>query len=443
IMVRKGELACRDGWSRDLWAPRNDAGAPGPESDETRQRPLPPISPEEMSVLVDNGQVELDASLRSSTPAPVDVVVGESPVLPLTDDRATLLSHDPRAAIEAARKRHAAKSSAAERSDPALDVESAESGDSERVTDGRSASGATIVWRPNPIQPARDSTPAPVRSNVAPPAGPASTAHREERDHFSSVPDHVAGVDLPRANMPSMAPPVAGAAQDLPEDPRRLSLQRLRERQSRSGVAPALLRRNPLSPAREPEDDPIQDGEGHARSWRGLRGRNVRALTVDDEAVEPLWDEDVQEDFEGAPAALEDELHAAFESALVEHEIEAPGTEDDFAYALAGGFDEDFDIGDTAVHVAPNVPRMCRTCRDFRPADSGERGWCNNNWAFSHRRMVDADELPCESSLGCWWLPHDDIWLSTADAAAHSKPTPLVDQWLNRRDGAARRRQGS
>jgi len=90
-----------------------------------------------------------------------------------------------------------------------------------------------------------------------------------------------------------------------------------------------------------------------------------------------------------------------------------------------------------AVDVEPAtwslVPRMCATCRDFRPAENGERGWCTNKWAFSHRRMVDADELPCETSIGGWWLPHDDHWMSTIDVSAHSQPTPLLDQWLAHR----------
>jgi hypothetical protein len=86
------------------------------------------------------------------------------------------------------------------------------------------------------------------------------------------------------------------------------------------------------------------------------------------------------------------------------------------------------------VQVAPGVPRMCQTCRDFRPAESGQRGWCTNRFAFSHRRMVDADELPCASPIGAWWLPHDEVWLATADAQDHSQPTPLVDGLLAGRE---------
>ncbi|CAA9545386.1 MAG: hypothetical protein AVDCRST_MAG70-465 [uncultured Thermomicrobiales bacterium] len=77
------------------------------------------------------------------------------------------------------------------------------------------------------------------------------------------------------------------------------------------------------------------------------------------------------------------------------------------------------------------VPRMCATCRDFRPAESGERGWCTNTHAFTHRRMVTAEEQPCESIIGSWWLPHDMVWLGTDDIQAHGLPTPLVDAHLS------------
>ncbi|MGN6484614.1 MAG: hypothetical protein ACTHMX_09430, partial [Thermomicrobiales bacterium] len=71
----------------------------------------------------------------------------------------------------------------------------------------------------------------------------------------------------------------------------------------------------------------------------------------------------------------------------------------------------DDDLLDPGVSIAPDVPRACRTCRDFRPSESGERGFCANNWAFTHRQMVNADDLPCHSTIGCWWLPSDRIWM--------------------------------
>lgn len=87
---------------------------------------------------------------------------------------------------------------------------------------------------------------------------------------------------------------------------------------------------------------------------------------------------------------------------------------------------------DMRIQLAPDVPRACRSCRSFRAAEGGERGWCTNEWAFSHRRMVNADDLPCESSIGCWWLPADSVCLPADDFATLTAPTPLVDRLLGR-----------
>ncbi len=76
-----------------------------------------------------------------------------------------------------------------------------------------------------------------------------------------------------------------------------------------------------------------------------------------------------------------------------------------------------------------DLPRICRTCRDFRPAADGRRGWCANSWAFTHRRMVNDDEpTPCDSSIGDWWVAVDDVWLVAADVSAHGRATPLLDR---------------
>ncbi|MGC4105018.1 MAG: hypothetical protein QM753_01530 [Thermomicrobiales bacterium] len=86
------------------------------------------------------------------------------------------------------------------------------------------------------------------------------------------------------------------------------------------------------------------------------------------------------------------------------------------------------------ITIAPDVPRACQTCRDFRPSENGERGFCANTWAFTHRQMVNADDLPCQSTIGCWWLPSDRIWM----------PEPPVERATHRVDAllpAPRRRQ--
>lgn len=97
---------------------------------------------------------------------------------------------------------------------------------------------------------------------------------------------------------------------------------------------------------------------------------------------------------------------------------------------VVGEIDDAMTYVDTVIRIAPGIPRMCRTCRDFRPAEGGDRGWCTNKWAFSHRRMVHLDELPCESPLGAWWLPADHVWMEQADISGHGLETPLMDHFM-------------
>lgn len=78
-----------------------------------------------------------------------------------------------------------------------------------------------------------------------------------------------------------------------------------------------------------------------------------------------------------------------------------------------------------------DLPRVCRSCRDFRPSADGQRGWCANAWAFTHSRLVQADEpTPCQSAIGDWWVPVDDVWLVAADVSGHGRATPLLDRAL-------------
>ncbi|MGA7672891.1 MAG: hypothetical protein WBW04_20915 [Nitrolancea sp.] len=96
--------------------------------------------------------------------------------------------------------------------------------------------------------------------------------------------------------------------------------------------------------------------------------------------------------------------------------------------------------------VQTSMRECCATCRDFRPAEGGERGWCNNQYAFDHRQMVDRNDLACRGSIGSWWIASDDWWLQKADISHHGRPTPVVDdllrQLLDTRMANARRRSG-
>ena len=87
-----------------------------------------------------------------------------------------------------------------------------------------------------------------------------------------------------------------------------------------------------------------------------------------------------------------------------------------------------------------DLPRLCRSCRDYRPAADGQRGWCANAWAFTHRRLVHEDDLaPCQSAIGDWWTPVDDVWLVAADVSSHGRATPLFDRLTGKLDPQRRR----
>ena len=87
-----------------------------------------------------------------------------------------------------------------------------------------------------------------------------------------------------------------------------------------------------------------------------------------------------------------------------------------------------------------DLPRICRSCRDYRPSADGQRGWCANAWAFTHRRLVHEDDVaPCQSAIGDWWLPVDDVWLVAADVSSHGRATPLLDRLAGKIDPQRRR----
>jgi hypothetical protein len=89
-------------------------------------------------------------------------------------------------------------------------------------------------------------------------------------------------------------------------------------------------------------------------------------------------------------------------------------------------------IGVSPDHVWAHLPRCCGTCKDFRPASDERRGWCTNQWAFKHRRMVDANDRPCETSIGHWWVAADFAWQGDLDMERLFQPTPLMDKYVDR-----------
>jgi hypothetical protein len=93
----------------------------------------------------------------------------------------------------------------------------------------------------------------------------------------------------------------------------------------------------------------------------------------------------------------------------------------------------DTELLDMTIGIAPDVPRACATCRNYRPGEQPGRGWCTNAWAFTHRQMVNEGDIACDSTIGCWWLPADEeVWLEEFEVAADA--TPRVDRLLARLD---------
>lgn len=449
LMVRKGELACRNGWNDDLWAEATDGEvAPAAEvPDRFPVRRVPPASPEEIAAVMMMRAPEPDDAPPRAQP-PEDVLVGQATVLPDVDDddRARVLAQNTREAIRQARARHLAKAAP-------------------RPVDADVPPDAFDAPRPLRSEPTRPPERARVEATPpprAPTADPAErqrpvTADRRDQEHgtfgmdrgaSSTVSDHPLRSPSPNAGSlpePAARPVRATAEVGATQPPAALSSVAGRSRRIVDDPPPAVVdRRSPTADASRraasasPErliergrrpDVPMPDygNAWQARTWRE-RDRAERA-----EPVEPIE----------TPPPLDVPAPPALDEPPVPIVAEARPTPPIAEIAGYAALDIEFDDDeadaprlDMTIRVAPTVPRMCRTCRDFRPADSGDRGWCTSKWAFSHRRMVNADDLTCDSSLGCWWLPHDDVWLSTIDISAHGQPTPLLDSRLQLPDAA-------
>lgn len=167
-----------------------------------------------------------------------------------------------------------------------------------------------------------------------------------------------------------------------------------------------------------PSDHVLADGGGEQAAETSWHHNGTDDLAEADagEAL-PTWDA------EHALSAHETSARPAGEQALSEQSTNGAPAE----AALPAWFRTD-------------LPRVCRTCRDYRPSSEGERGWCANAWAFTHRRLVQEDDAaPCAASFGDWWAPVDDVWLVAADVSSHSRATPLLDQLTGHERGRRRR----
>ncbi len=454
IMVRRNELACRNGWSEDLWAAGGENGSDRGSITVERHvsQPMAPASADEIAAVA---LVAAEADPPSAIPE--DVVVGQTPVMRATDrttddeeadERSALLGQDTRSAIKRARERHRAKLTprtrpmerAASGDDPRPEGDEMSSTDVAGVESSRSAdmfasfAGESSQTRQeSPVELEAAAEEASEDSDLTLPFNLARVATPiAGEDPFESVPERRPDVELPRARQTPQRPRVPAEGDHA--DWRRRESEAIRVVESpripsrpvpvRAAVSWAGKLRDdsdylPGLAATEADTSPEPLISSYDLALDRARRARVAATTIapcgggDDQSEAPVASSDGAKTQDRAPVSQDDQMPMI---------------------GVAGLDEVDDDELDMTVQIAPEVRRACRTCRDFRPAEGGGRGWCTNKFAFSHRRMVTGEGVPCQTSLGCWWLPHDDVWLAKADIAAHSHPTPLFDAWQAEED---------
>jgi hypothetical protein len=87
-----------------------------------------------------------------------------------------------------------------------------------------------------------------------------------------------------------------------------------------------------------------------------------------------------------------------------------------------------------------NRGKRCANCRHFQVAESGDRGWCRNRFAFPTPQLVGPSDLACISGIGTWWAANDQWWLAKAGLPVQTGPTPLADALLEEMHEQERRR---
>lgn len=467
IMVRRNELACRDEWAHDLWADAEGSGAvervPTPIARLTA-RPEPAATAGEIAAVVQAQTASTDG--KGDGRIHEDIVVGETSVIAEIerdrewrgeDDSAARVV-DTRAAIIKAREtyRDRTKSLPGTRAGErvplgARDDAPAEVSPATAATHGEEGTstveGSVAPPPPDPslrrIRPPSpavsdgfDDVPAVLPGFEIPTIERRSGTADDEFDRFDVVPT---GTGPPRPLKEEHGEVPSGAADEAPVG---LAPVRMTEEagQAAAGFARRHPERRPIEPSLVPvRMERVQVSSAEYRTERDVAGADLDLTEERREEATALirgrrgpFRHDpppvsVREVAERSGAFGGDEtppLVAEAEPDPAEPELSGPAED----VVLPTRTPDPGQTVDTTIRVAPDLPRICRMCRDYRPAEGGDRGWCANEWAFTHRRVVDPDErMPCETSLGSWWLPVDAIWLTSTDVSAHGQPTPILD----------------
>lgn len=410
ILVRAGELNCRNDWDKDLWQLREDGDrvldvsmVKSSDQDDMTGRPKRAHPPRTLG--------EGEPRVSQPLPPPDDVVIGEEL------DAPRLVSDDVnREMLRRAREQYRAR-----RLTPRPDGPSPRSGDapapplrrSEPIVISNEVQPLQIGMEPGPDLTRisdRDRVPPLERGSTDEPGGGA----------FSSVPEVQESVELPRRQ--TRRPDVIPTVNDFEMD----SIRNYDE---------VIESRAPKASSGRPEERPASrpNEETHEHP----------VVSWGDDKVDLDDDMDVST-FQTTAETFDEERSSHRSGPTPVGEGSWEGESDDIRpwdyIEPRRSRLSDMDAREL-VRIAPpslsrlwdDIPRCCRTCRDFRAAEAGGRGgWCTNRWAFRHRRMVDVDQLTCETTIGDWWLPTDDAWQDDFDVGRHTLSTPLMDKWFGR-----------
>lgn len=420
VLVRKAELACRNGWDQDLWEPAAASDAPARMDDDSHLQipdPSPPGRRAPARALVpavlppaprasESGELYTDklTSIRVSlTPSPPHgdarrQSAGHDHVRPVQDG---MTPEESRMAVrEARRVREEARKAETRQTREAI----------------VRAAGELLDGPPNVRAPAvrRDPVPAPLKTQTAPsraPAGPSAPRVPSSQGSPSNTVRGQVGppsVDFPAKPPAFASPPSSADKSNRNSDDHSVTLPKaMQGRGSREshGTEPlpdlGLRSRNTAGEVRPNAGD--LHGQDRTRARRGAQTPSSVA--------------------HGMPrdARQRDGVH------IPDSRTQASRQHVSIGVSVPIAMDRD------PIDLSPMLTtstRCCENCRDFKRVGDGNSGWCTNPYAFAERRMVLANELACRSSIGVWWLPHDDLWLERADITHHGRPTPNLDEEL-------------
>lgn len=381
VLVRKSELACRSDWADDLWEPKADA---------------------EPVAIARNPRISADGAPGDDTRQYTDRVtaVGVAPSRSAASDGAT----------------HSRSDSARVDSEPWL-----------ADRDSREADA--------------DSEPVPAKPDVTQETEPQDgSLNRDWREQRYNLPAREPrSPESQRSGAESASTPRGGRQRDI-AGPRAMPVRS--DAQDAGSRASSMTGQAQTSvPQERPHDDisspsvgrsgsierppvsrqdrassPVESGHQSARSVTPARTFGAQPAERAANPALPQGRSGWTEPFEVAADDAENRIELEAQPVPVEHE-----PIDVRPKSPSGG---------KTIPVQSSLRECCGTCRDFRPAEGGERGWCNNPYAFDHRQMVERNQLACRSTIGSWWIANDDWWLQRADVSHHGRPTPIVDELL-------------